>query len=127
MTFVTKLHVVLFFAAVVLVTEVQAAQDVHECKPVESAIFLGNRYHIRCDTYTLVKVGTSHDAPEHKVFFFSIDASDPQKVQQAMAITHMAISGDRSIRIWFETVYSNNPPGCLYDDCRSFFALILLK
>ena len=92
------------------------------CKPTESAVFFGSRYHVRCQSP--LNVGRYGDVA---VSFFSIADSDQSRVEQAMAIVNTAMAHDKSVRLWVHTASSQNPSGCLPGDCRRFFGIALVN
>lgn len=93
----------------------------HSCKPVESMIWFGSRYHIRCDSP--MWVGSYRDVP---ISYFAISDSNAAQVQQAMSLVNAAITSGKSVSIHAMTGSSTNPPGCLSGDCRLFDAVMLL-
>jgi hypothetical protein len=91
------------------------------CKPVESMIYLGNRYHVKCDK------GWTNPQTSHKYPYFAIAATSSAQVEQAMSTVHTALITGKLLRILIKTGSSYNPPGCLTDDCRPFIAIGVLN
>lgn len=93
----------------------------HTCKPVESMIYFGSRYHIRCDVPMLV--GLYRDIP---IYYFAISDANATQVQQAMSLVNAAITDAKKVSIHAYTSSGTNPAGCLSTDCRWFDAVMLV-
>lgn len=94
----------------------------HSCKPTESMIYFGSRYHIKCDTPMMV--GIYRDVP---IYYFAISDANANQVQQAMDIANAAITANKRVSIHAYTGSATNPAGCLSSDCRLFDAVNLLQ
>ena len=92
------------------------------CKPTESAVFLGTRYHVKCERPTMM--GQYYD---QAIYYYSIPAADPARVDQALQIVNAAITSGKRVRLFVWTGTSNNPSGCQTGDCRGFFGVELLR
>jgi hypothetical protein len=87
------------------------------CKPVESMIILGVRYHVRCDK------GWTNPKTSQKFPFFAIAATNSAQVEQAISMVHTSLTTGKFLRVRIKTSSTFNPPGCLTDDCRAFIAI----
>ena len=87
------------------------------CKPVESMIFLGGRFHVLCDH------GWTNPSTGHSFPYFAISGSNATQVEQAMSMAQTAQISGKKLRLRIKTSSSFNPSGCLTDDCRAFIAI----
>jgi hypothetical protein len=87
------------------------------CKPVESMIVLGSRFHVKCDQ------GWTNPSTLHKYPYFAIASTDSAQVEQAMSTVQTAQISGKRVRVWIKTGSSYNPAGCQTDDCRAFIAI----
>lgn len=90
------------------------AEDWVVCKPVESMIFLGVRFHVKCDE------GWSNPSTGNEYRYFAISASNTAQVEQAMSMVQTAQISGKRVKMRIKTSSSSNPSGCLTSDCRAF-------
>ena len=93
------------------------AIDYHDCYVNQVAMY-HNRAHILCDTYE--SVGTT------KVWYFAVADTSANKsfINRVIAIGLTNMSMNRQIRVWFDTLASNNPPSCLTTNCRKLTGIV---
>ena len=93
----------------------------HTCKIVEVAMY-EDRAHVKCDT---PKVLGGFPAPVHNVYFFAIANTNENKmlINRVMAIGLTTMSMNRSAYLLLETASSENPSGCLTQDCRKLLGI----
>ncbi len=87
------------------------------CKPVESMVYLGTRFHVKCDQ------GWTNPSTSHQYPYFAIAATNDARVQQAMSMAQTAQISGKRVRMLIKTSSSFNPSGCQTDDCRAFISI----
>jgi hypothetical protein len=87
------------------------------CKPVESMIFLGVRFHVKCDQ------GWTNPSTGNQYRYFAISATSTAQVEQAMSMVQTAQISGKRVKMRIKTGSSSNPSGCLTSDCRAFTAI----
>lgn len=87
------------------------------CKPVESMVYLGTRFHVKCDQ------GWTNPTTSHQYPYFAMAATSDARVQQAMSMAQTAQISGKRVRMLIKTSSSSNPSGCQTDDCRAFTAI----
>lgn len=80
----------------------------HTCYVTEVAMY-DNRAHILCG-----------------VMFFAIADTPANKtlINRVLAIGLTNMSMNRQVRVVFDTLAENNPPGCLTTDCRKLIGIV---
>mgnify|MGYP001360767452 CR=1 FL=1 len=86
------------------------------CNIDQVAIF-SNRAHIRCSNSVIVGSDT--------VYSFAIANTTANKtlINRMMAIGLTNMSMNRYVHVYFETLSSSNPSGCLTSDCRKLVGI----
>jgi hypothetical protein len=87
------------------------------CKPVESMIFLGVRFHVKCDQ------GWTNPSTSHEYRYFAITTSSSTQVEQAMSMVQAAQIAGKRVKLRIKSSSASNPSGCQTDDCRAFVAI----
>jgi hypothetical protein len=87
------------------------------CKPVESMIFLGVRFHVKCDQ------GWTNPSTGNEYRYFAISATSTAQVEQAMSMVQTAQISGKRVKMRIKTGSSSNPSGCLTSDCRAFTSI----
>ena len=87
------------------------------CKPVETMIFLGTRFHVKCDQ------GWTNPSTNHEYPYLAISASNSSQVEQAILMVQTALLSGKRVKMLIKTSASSNPSGCLTNDCRAFTAI----
>jgi hypothetical protein len=87
------------------------------CKPVETMIYLGARFHVKCDK------GWTNPSTGHEYPYLAISASNSSQVEQAMSMAQTAQISGKRVRMLIKTSASSNPSGCQTDDCRAFISI----
>jgi hypothetical protein len=85
------------------------------CNVNQVAIY-SDRAHIRCVSPVVVGSDT--------VYYFAIANTRENEmfINRVMAIGLTNMSMNRAVYIWYDTLSSNNPPGCQTNDCRLLLA-----
>lgn len=84
------------------------------CRPVESMVFPGVRFHVKCDQ------GWTNPSTNNHYPYFSIAASNNTHLEQAMSMVQTAQIAGKRVKMRIKTSSSSNPSGCLTSDCRAF-------
>jgi hypothetical protein len=87
------------------------------CKPVESMVYLGTRFHVKCDQ------GWTNPSTNHHYPYFAISATNNSQLEQAISMAQTAQISGKRVRLLIKTSSSANPSGCQTDDCRGFVAI----
>ena len=93
------------------------ATSSHVCSVTEVAMY-DNRAHIRCSA--------PKDVDGTDVWFFAVADTPANKsfINRVIAIGLTNMSMNRQIRVWFDTLASNNPPSCLTTNCRKLTGIV---
>lgn len=91
------------------------------CKPVESMIFFGIRFHVKCDQ------GWTNPSTGNHYPYLAIAATNNAQVEQAMSTVQAAQVSGKRVRMLIKTGSSSNPSGCLSSDCRAFVSIGLVN
>lgn len=94
-----------------------AAQEWFTCKPVESMVYLGTRFHVKCNK------GWTNPTTGHEYPYFAIAATNDAQVEQAISMAQTAQISGKQVKLLIKTSSSFNPSGCQTDDCRAFIAV----
>lgn len=87
------------------------------CKPVESLVWLGGRFHVKCDE------GWSNPSTGHSYRYFAISGSNATQLGHAISMAQTAQISGKRVKLRIKTSPSSNPAGCQTDDCRLFVAI----
>lgn len=87
------------------------------CKPVESLVWLGGRFHVLCEQ------GWTNPSTGNNYRYFAISGSNTTQVGHAMSMVQTAQISGKRVRLRIKTGSSSNPSGCLTSDCRAFVAI----
>ncbi|HJX29430.1 MAG TPA: hypothetical protein VJ885_16095 [Thermoanaerobaculia bacterium] len=93
------------------------AEDWVACKPVESMIVFGKRFHVKCDE------GWTNPSTGNEYRYFAIAVTNSSQVEQAMSMVETAQISGKRVKVRIKTGSSSNPPGCSTSDCRPFIAI----
>ena len=85
------------------------------CTPVNVAVFVGSRIHVRCAE---VQAG----AP----VFYALSTED-RDVDRILNTLTSAITAGKTLFIFYNKAASANPPGCLEQDCRKIETAVLSR
>jgi hypothetical protein len=94
-----------------------ASQGWVTCKPVESMVYLGARFHVKCDQ------GWTNPSTSHHYPYFAISATNNSQLEQAISMVQTAQISGKRVKLLIKTSSSFNPSGCETDDCRAFIAI----
>lgn len=87
------------------------------CKPVESLVWLGGRFHVKCEQgWTNPSTGNSYP-------YFAISGSNTTQLGHAMSMVQTAQIAGKRVKMRVKTSSSANPSGCQTNDCRAFVAI----
>lgn len=87
------------------------------CKPVESLVWLGGRFHVKCEQgWTNPSTGNSYP-------YFAISGSNATQLEHAMSMVQTAQIAGKRVKMRVKTSSSANPSGCQTNDCRAFIAI----
>ncbi|HEX2644042.1 MAG TPA: hypothetical protein VHU81_13700 [Thermoanaerobaculia bacterium] len=87
------------------------------CKPVESLVWLGGRFHVKCEQ------GWSNPSTGNSYPYFAISGSNTAQLEQAMSMVQTAQISGKRVKLRIKTSSTANPSGCQTDDCRAFIAI----
>lgn len=85
------------------------------CTPVNVAVFVGSRIHVRCAE---VQAG----APT----FYALSTED-RDVDRILSILTSAITAGKTLFIFYNSAASANPTGCLEQDCRKIETAVIAR
>jgi hypothetical protein len=87
------------------------------CKPVESLVWLGGRFHVKCEQgWTNPSTGNSYP-------YFAISGGNTAQLEHAMSMVQTAQIAGKRVKMRVKTSSSANPSGCQTNDCRAFVAI----
>lgn len=87
------------------------------CKPVESLVWLGGRFHVKCEQ------GWSNSSTGNSYPYFAIGGGNTTQLEQAMSMVQTAQISGKRVKMRVKTSSSANPSGCQTNDCRAFIAI----
>lgn len=91
-----------------------------------------NRVHLRCRAGGRPGVVTPPDNSANgryaqSIFYFAVDARAQQDLaSRVVELGSAALAQDRDLLIAFRSAPSENPPGCLPQDCRRLVGVVML-
>jgi len=84
------------------------------CTPLNVAIFVGSRIHVRCA-----------EVQENSIQFYALSIEDPD-VDRVLSMLTAAVTSGKKLFVFYNKATAANPQGCLELDCRKMETVAIL-